>query len=101
MAERPNARLLKSLGRESRGFESHSLRSLAPTPIAVSFEGPPLPALEVGVALLEECGEALDEVLALEQREQLEIDVVHVVVERLPLGQAEHALGGPHRERRI
>ncbi len=26
MAERPNARLLKSLGRESRGFKSHSLR---------------------------------------------------------------------------
>ncbi len=26
MAERPNARLLNSLGRESRGFKSHSLR---------------------------------------------------------------------------
>ncbi len=32
MAERPIARLLKSLGRESRGFESHSLRSGAPVP---------------------------------------------------------------------
>ena len=45
--------------------------------------------------------DALLEVVGAEQRQQLQEHVVDVLLERLGLGHAHHALDGPHRERRV
>src|SRR5262249_53915114 len=56
---------------------------------------------ELGGTLLEERGHAFLEVLAAEERQQLQEDVVHVLLERLGLGHPHHALRRAHRERRV
>src|SRR3954462_10665696 len=51
--------------------------------------------------LLQEGGHTFLEVLTAEQRQQLQEDVVHVLLERLGLGHAHHSFRGAHRQRRI
>src|SRR5690348_7180302 len=60
-----------------------------------------LAPLEVGLPLLEERGHALAEVLGAEELQELQVDVVDVVVERLLHAHAHQPLGRLHRQRRV
>src|SRR5581483_1923670 len=86
-SRRPTIRGLRSRRRARSSRRSAATERLAP--------------LELRRALLDERLHALAEVLRAEERQELEVDVVHVRLERFLEAEAHHALRRLHRERRV